>query len=127
MLAFSYLISAYFYAGGFANPLIFGPVPYGFGGTSQEGKTKRLLVFPEQRAPGMFCHVYLSVTCMFQPLSLVPYAQNGSITSVFGRQRLAMFDVDNLHKVKPHPFLLIDVMVTNQALSERSNYSDEIA
>ena len=65
MPAFSYLTSACSHTGGFANPLIFGPVPYGFGGTSQEGKAKMLRVFPEQRAPAIFCHVHLSVTCMF--------------------------------------------------------------
>ena len=74
-------------------------------------------MFPEQRAPDIFCHIDLSVTCMFQPLSLVLYAQNSSITSVFGIQRFVVFNVDHLHKVKPYPFLLIDVMMTNQTLS----------
>lgn len=117
MPAFSYLTSACFYTDGFANPLIFGPIPCGFRRTAQEGKAKRLQAFPELRAPDIFYHVYLSVTCVFQPLSLVPYAQNSSITSGFGSHRFAKFDVDHLHKVKPHPFLLIDVMMTNQTLS----------
>lgn len=63
---------------------------------------------------------------MFHPLSLVTHAQKSDITSVFRIQRCAMFEVEHLHEVKPHPFLLIDVMVTNQTLSERRNYSDEI-
>lgn len=56
--------------------------------------------------------IYLSHAC-----SLVLYAQKSSSTSVFGVQRFAMFNVDHLHKVKPHPFLLIGVMMTNQTVS----------
>lgn len=80
-------------------------------------KLRGCKAFPELRAPDIFYRVYLSVTCVFQPLSLVPYAQNSSITSGFGSHRFAKFDADHLHKVKPHPFLLIDVMMTNQTLS----------
>ena len=129
MPAFSYLTSACFHTAGFANPLLFGPVPYGFRGTSQKGKAKKLHVFPEQRAPDIFWHLYLPVTCMFQPLSLTLFAQNSSIISVFGIQRFVMFDVDHLDKVKPHPFLLIDVMMTNhfRTLSEGKNWSEKIA
>lgn len=54
---------------------------------------------------------------MFQPLSLVLYAQNSSIILVFRIQRFAIFNVDHLHKVKPYAFLSVDVIMTNQTFS----------
>lgn len=132
MPALSSLTSACFYTGGVAKPLFFFFFLILFVMDSDKMLWKLMWLhnFPEQRASDTFYRVYWSVARMFQPRLFALHAPNRGITSAFRTHRLARSGIDHLHKVKPHPLLMIEVMMANQKLSntvKKGELSEKIA